>query len=74
MSLAVLIVIVSGVCFVLGLPPVRRQTRSFVTPRLIWLGHPDEPHSSKSRTTSSETGDDWQANTNPDSISSGSRA
>ena len=36
--------------------------------------HPGEHHWSKSSTTSSETGDDWQASTKPDSISSGSRA
>jgi hypothetical protein len=74
MSLAVLIVIVSGFCLLWGLPPVRALTRSLVGPRLIWLVGPAGPHLSKSSTTSSETGVDWQASTKPDAISSGSRA
>lgn len=74
MSLAVLIVVVSGFCLLWGLPPVRSMARSVVGPKLTWLIGPAEPHLSKSSTTSSETGVDWQASTKPDSISSGSRA
>ena len=87
-GIAVLVVVTTGVCVALGSPPVRRLARPLIEPRLIWLispdsppepvrpdsPHPDEHHWSKSSTTSSETGDDWQASTNPDSISSGSRA
>jgi hypothetical protein len=74
MSPAVLIVIVSGLFLLLRIPPVRNRTRSLVGLRLTWLIGPAEPHWSKSSTTSSETGVDWQASTKPDSISSGSSA
>jgi fucose 4-O-acetylase-like acetyltransferase len=73
-GLAVLVVVTTGVCLVLGSPPVRRIARPFVEPRLAWLMRPDDDHWSKSSTTSSESGDDWQASTKPDSISSGSKA
>jgi hypothetical protein len=74
MSLAVLIVLVSGFFLLLRIPPVRSVTRSLLGPRLTWLLGPTEPHWSKSSTTSSDTGVDWQASTKPDSISSGSSA
>jgi fucose 4-O-acetylase-like acetyltransferase len=87
-GIAVLVVLTTGVCVALGSPPVRKLTRPLIEPRLTWLtsphpvpnpvgpdcSHQAEPHWSKSSTTSSETGDDWQASTKPDSISSGSRA
>jgi fucose 4-O-acetylase-like acetyltransferase len=74
MGIAVLVVVATGVCLALGSPPVRKLTRPLIEPRLTWLMRPAEPHWSKSSTTSSETGDDWQASTKPDSISSGSSA
>jgi hypothetical protein len=74
MSPAVLIVIASGFFLLLRIPPVRSLTRSALGPRLAWLMGPAEPHWSKSSTTSSDTGVDWQASTKPDSISSGSSA
>lgn len=79
LGIAVLVVITVGVCLVLGSPLVRKLTQPLIEPRLTWLMRtdppkPEEPHWSKSSTTSSETGDDWQAKTKPDSISSGSSA
>jgi fucose 4-O-acetylase-like acetyltransferase len=82
-GLGVLVLLVAAVTVLLGSPPVRRLTRPVVEPPLGWLlrrdadGHrlPRPPrHSSKSSTTSSESGTDWQASTKPDSSSSGSRA
>jgi fucose 4-O-acetylase-like acetyltransferase len=73
-GLIVLVVVTTGACLVLGSPLVRMLAQPFVEPKLTWLMHSAEPHWSKSITTSSETGDDWQANTKPDSISSGSKA
>jgi hypothetical protein len=69
---AVLVVIVSGLFLLMRIPPVRARMRS--RSRLTWLIGPAEPHWSKSSTTSSDTGVDWQASTKPDSISSGSSA
>jgi hypothetical protein len=43
MSLAVLIVIVSGICLLWGVPAVRTLTRSLVGPRLTWLVGPAVP-------------------------------
>ena len=43
MSLAVLIVVVSGFCLLWGLPPVRSVARSIVGPKLTWLIGPAEP-------------------------------
>jgi hypothetical protein len=74
MSPAFLVVVLSGLFLLLRIPPVRSRTRSLVGPRLTWLIGPAKPHWSKSSTTSSETGIDWQASTKPDSISSGSSA
>ena len=74
MSPAILVVIVSGLFLLLRIPPVRNRARALVGRRLGWLMGPDEPHWSKSSTTSSDTGVDWQASTKPDSISSGSKA
>jgi fucose 4-O-acetylase-like acetyltransferase len=78
-GIAVMVVLATSVCLLLGSPPVRRLTRPLIEPRLTWLMRPDrpapdEPHWSKSSTTSSDTGVDWQASTKPDSISSGSKA
>jgi fucose 4-O-acetylase-like acetyltransferase len=82
LDLAVLIVLTAGVCLLLGSPIARRCWRPVVEPRLTWLLRPDDPtpaptpdaHWSKSSTTSSESGEDWQASTKPSASSSGSSA
>jgi hypothetical protein len=43
MSLAVLIVVVSGCCLLWGLPPVRSMVRSMIEPKLTWLIGPAHP-------------------------------
>jgi hypothetical protein len=74
MSLAVLVVLVSGFYLVLRVPPVHNLARSLLGAKVTWLVGPAGAYWSKSSTTSSETGVDWQASTKPDSISSGSSA
>lgn len=57
--------------------PVRRVFQPLVEPRLRWLLRPLEPADrqvSKSSTTESDVGRDWQASTNPASTSSRSSA
>jgi fucose 4-O-acetylase-like acetyltransferase len=95
-GVAALVVVSTGVCLLLGSPPVRRLTRPFVEPRLQWLlrrddeqkadtvdirrpdarpdGRQNGDHWSKSSTTSSVSGTDWQASTKPPASSSGSSA
>ncbi|MGZ4611311.1 MAG: hypothetical protein ACXV2H_13730, partial [Actinomycetes bacterium] len=72
-GIAVLVVGAAPVCLLLGSPVVRRLTRPVIEPRLDWLLRRDD-QASKSSTTSSVSGSDWQASTKPPASSSGSSA
>ncbi|MGZ4589511.1 MAG: acyltransferase family protein [Actinomycetes bacterium] len=72
-GIAVLVVGAAAVCLLLGSPVVRRLTRPVIEPRLDWLLRRDD-QASKSSTTSSVSGSDWQASTKPPASSSGSSA
>lgn len=82
LGLLALIVLSIGACLLLGSPLARRCAGPIIEPKLTWLLRPPDPaprpeedaHWSKSSTTSSESGDDWQASTKPASSSSGSSA
>ncbi|MDQ1664666.1 MAG: hypothetical protein QOH75_697, partial [Actinomycetota bacterium] len=76
-GVAALVVVSTGVCLLLGSPPVRRLTRPFVEPRLQWLLRRDDEQKADTvdirrpdaRPDGRQNGDHWSKSSTTSSVS-----